>query len=495
MRRIDEPKGRWTAFHDPRIVVRCRSWALVSTWLVVLATGCASPVDVQRELVARMALGDYPGAIEIVEDEKAGAYGGRNRLLYFLERGMLLHVAGDYTESNRVFERAKRLGERLYTRSVGNAGLSLMSNDLALDYAGENFERTLIHLFAALNYQQLGRHDSALVEVRQLADYLRKLQVDSLGENIYQEDAFARYLSALLHEASGDVDAAFVDYKKAVSAYGDYLTRFAVPRPQSLGPNAARVAADLGEWAREDLKALGNEGAPRLVPEEAGEVIVLHYNGLSPVKAETRFTIPFSEAWLMVLALRAMADEADAAKIDRATAVYSQIAGIDIVSVAFPKFVDRPYAIERMAIRVPGAFDATPPELVEDIGAIARRDLDDRIVRIRTRAIARAAIKYALQKAAERAALELAGDYGGLIRAVTMLGGNLARYGSERADQRVWSTLPDEIWMSTLVLPAGSHDLTIDFLDAGQRVVESRIVSGVEVAPGGREYVIVRTVR
>ncbi|MBW2422961.1 MAG: hypothetical protein JRG86_01850 [Deltaproteobacteria bacterium] len=49
--------------------------------------------------------------------------------------------------------------------------------------------------------------------------------------------------------------------------------------------------------------------------------------------------------------------------------------------------------------------------------------------------------------------------------------------------------------MSTLVLPAGSHDLTIDFLDAGQRVVEARIVSGVEVAPGGREYVIVRTVR
>jgi hypothetical protein len=461
MRRIDEPTGQWSAFHDFRIVVQRRSTALVSAWLLVLATGCASPVDVQHELAARMALGDYPGAIEIVEDEKAGAYGGRNRLLYFLERGMLLHVAGDYTKSNRVFEKAKRLGDRLYTRSVGNAGLSLMSNDLALDYAGENF----------------------------------KLQVDSLGENVYQEDAFARYLSALLHEASGDVDAAFVDYKKAVSAYGAYLTRFAVPRPQSLGPNAARVAADLGEWAGEDLEALGSEGVPRLVPEDAGEVIVLHYNGLSPIKAETRFTIPFSEAWLMVLALRAMADDADAATIDRATAVYSQIAGVDIVSVAFPKFVDRPYAIERMAIRVPGAFDATPPELVEDIGAIARRDLDDRIVRIRTRAIARAAIKYALQKAAERAAVEMGGDYGGLIQAVTMLGGNLARYASERADQRVWSTLPDEIWMSTLVLPAGSHDLTIDFLDARQRVVESRVVSGVEVVPGSREYVIVRTVR
>jgi hypothetical protein len=408
---------------------------------------------------------------------------------------MLLHVSGEYAASNAAFEVAKRIGEDLYTTRLGNAGLSLMVNDYALDYAGENFERTLIHLFSALNYRMLGDRDSALVEVRQMGDYLRKLQVDSPNENVYQEDAFARYLSALLYESQGELDSAFVDFKKAAKAYSDYRAAFSVPPPSSLLPDAERVAMQLGRWASEDLQAFGSEGRARLLPEGAGEIIVLHYNGLLPVKDQTKITIPFSEAWLMVLALQAVARPADSMEIQRATAVASQIAGVDIVSVAFPKFVDRPYSIARMQVRVDAALETTPPALVEDVGAIARKDLADRIARIRTRAIARAAIKYALQKAAEAAVQESAGEYAAILGAATQITGNLARFASEQADQRVWSTLPDEIWMSSIFVPAGSHDLRIDFHDAGGRVVESRVVSSVEVMPGQREFVIVRTVR
>lgn len=472
---------------------RAAVWLLVL--LTPLAVGCGSTAKVQQSLALKMRAGDYPGALAVVERERDRVYGGRNRLLYHLDRGMLLHVAGEYAASNAAFEVAKRIGEDLYTTRLGSAGLSLMANDYALDYAGENFERTLIHLFSALNYRMLGDRESALVEVRQLGDYLRKLQVDSPNENVYQEDAFARYLSALLYESQGDLDAAFVDFKKAVKAYSDYRAAFSVPPPRSLLPDAERVAMRLGRWAREDLAAFGSEGRARVLPEGAGEIIVLHYNGLLPVKDQTKITIPFSEAWLMVLALQAVARPSDGAEIQRATAVASQIAGVDIVSVAFPKFVDRPYSIARMQVRVVDALDTTPPALVEDIGAIARKDLADRIVRIRARAIARAAIKYALQKAAEAAVQESAGEYGALLGAATQITGNLARFASEQADKRLWSTLPDEIWMSSIFVPAGSHDLRIDFRDAGGRIVESRVVSSVEVMPGQREFVIVRTVR
>ena len=471
----------------------------MAAWLLVLLTplvvGCGSTSRVQERLASKMMARDYPGALAIVERERNGAYGGRNRLLYHLDRGMLLHVAGEYAASNAAFEVAKRIGEDLYTARLGNAGLSLMTNDYALDYAGENFERTLIHLFSSLNYRMLGDRESALVEIRQLGDYLRKLQVDSPNENVYQEDAFARYLSALLYESEGELDSAFVDFKKAAEAYSDYRAVFSVPPPDSLLPDAERVAMRLGRWAREDLEAFGSEGRARVLPEGAGEIIVLHYNGLLPVKDQTKITVPFSEAWLMVLALQASARPSDAAKIQRATAVASQIAGVDIVSVAFPKFVDRPYSIARMQVRVADALDTTSPTLVEDIGAIARKDLADRIVRIRTRAIARAAIKYALQKAAEAAVQEAGGEYGALLGAATQIAGNLARFASEQADKRLWSTLPDEIWMSSIFVPAGSHDLRIDFHDAGGRIVESRVVSSVEVMPGQREFVIVRTVR
>jgi hypothetical protein len=463
--------------------------------LVVLSLGCASTGKVQQQLVEKMRVGDYAGALGIVESQRDGAFKGKNRLLYYFERAMLLQLDGHYAESNVAFENAKLVGDELYTESVSNIGLSLFSNDYALDYAGENFERTLVHLFSALNYLLLREPDSALVEIRQVGEYLRKLQVDSTNENVYQEDAFARYLSALVYESGGELDSAFVGYKKAAVAYQDYGTEYAVARPASLMANAERVARRLGAWAEDDLRNLGGDGQWRVLPSGAGEVLVLHYNGLSPIKGQNKFTIPFSQAWPLAVAFQAAAPSGDRANVNRAIAFSSSISGVDVVSVAFPQFVDRPYTIALMRPQADAAFEVSNPELVEDIGAIAEKDLADRIVRIRTKTIARAAIKYALQKGAEIAAKESSDEYGELLSLATQITGNIARYASEQADKRVWSTLPDQIWMSSVVLPAGSHDLTIDFLNERGVVVESRIVPGIQVSDGSRQFVIVRTVR
>ena len=463
--------------------------------LILWQAACASPGRVQQQLADQMLLGNYPVALQLVEAEKTRSFGGKNRLLYFLERGMLLHVAGQYAESNQAFEEAKRIGNALYTRSLSAEGLSLMTNDYALDYAGENFERTLIHLFSAMNYLQLEDSDSALVEIRQVGDYLRKLQTDTSNENVYQEDAFARYLSALVYEAGGELDAALVDYKKALDAYADYAADYAVARPSSLYGNAGRVAGRLGSWAANDLMGLGWDGRVREIPEGSGELVILHYNGLAPIKDQDRFTIPFSEAWPLVLALQASADDSARREINEATAFASQLAGVDIVSVVFPKYVPRRYSIALMEPRAEAATQIIGPELVEDIGAIAEKDLADRIVRIRTKAIARAAIKYAIQKGAEAAARSAQEDYGELMAVGTSIIGNIARYASEQADKRVWSTLPDEIWMSSMILPAGQHDVEVDFLTAQSVRVETRKIPGVEIQPGGRRFVILRTVK
>ena len=98
--------------------------------------GCVSTGAVQQELEAHMRLGDYPTAIQTVEDQRERAYRGKNRLLYFLERGMLLQVDGQYADSNTAFETAKRVANELYATSVSGTGISLMTNDYALDYAG-----------------------------------------------------------------------------------------------------------------------------------------------------------------------------------------------------------------------------------------------------------------------------------------------------------------------------------------------------------------------
>ena len=483
-------KSRTDRLERPRAIA-----AVVMAVLVAFVVGCESTGKVQQQLGEKMLLGDYPGALAVVENQKTKSFDGKNRLLYFLERGMLLHVHGQYEKSNVAFEEAKRIADALYTKSLTNEGFSLMSNDYALDYAGENFERTLIHLFAALNYVLLEEPDSALVEIRQVGDYLRKLQVDSTNENVYQEDAFARYLSALLYESGGELDSAFVDYKKAAAAYRAYGSDYAVAEPSSLRRNAERVASRLGACAQEDLRSEGEDVPPRLLPEGAGESVILHYNGLLPIKGQDKYTIPFSRAWPLAVAFQAAAQTGDRADVNRAIAFSSQIAGADVVAVAFPKFVDRPYSITRMRPNASDALEISRPELVEDIGAIAEKDLADRIVRIRTRVIARAAIKYAIQKGAEIAVRQAGGEYGDLLAAVTQVTGNIARFASEQADKRGWSTLPDQIWMSSVVLPEGTHDFSVDFLNAQQIVIESRAISGIQVLAGRRQFIIVRTVK
>jgi hypothetical protein len=469
--------------------------ALVLSIAVAVLVGCASTGRIQQQLELQMQAGNYGAALALVEQQRNGALGGKNRLLYYLERGMLLHLDGQYAESNAAFEEAKRIGQALYTKSLSSEGISLMTNDYALDYAGENFERTLIHLFAAMNYSQLGDSDAALVEARQVGEYLRKLQIDTTNENVYQEDAFARYLAALLYESAGEYDAALVAYKKAIAAYGEYGRTFSVGMPGSLFPNAERVAGRLGRWAREDLADLGSPGVAREIPSGSGELVILHYNGLSPVKSQTRITVPFVEAWPLVLALQASADDEARQQIGQATTFVGSIRGVDVVSVVFPKFVDRSYSIARMEPRVAGAAQTTGPELVEDIGAIAEKDLEDRKARIYTKAVARAAIKYAIQKGAEAAAQQADSDYGALLGASAQVVGNIARFASEQADKRVWSSLPDQIWMSSMILPAGAHDVQVDFLSASGGVIETRTIPQVEIAAGGRRFLLLRTVR
>ena len=53
-------------------------------------------------------------------------YGTRNRLLYSMDRGMTLHLAGDYVQSNNQLENAALEVERLYTanRPDGNCRVS-----------------------------------------------------------------------------------------------------------------------------------------------------------------------------------------------------------------------------------------------------------------------------------------------------------------------------------------------------------------------------------
>ena len=70
----------------------------------------------------------------------------------------------------------------------------------------------------------------------------------------------------------------------------------------------------------------------------------------------------------------------------------------------------------------------------------------------------------------------------------------MLRGATEVADKRAWFSVPEEIWVSQLDLPAGDHTLQIDYHDAYGAVVSSE-QADVTIRPGRRSFVMVRTMR
>jgi hypothetical protein len=468
----------------PALIVSCILIAAVSL-------ACASPRKVNEDMLVYMEAGDHLGAVMVLDEAKDSAYKDKNAFLYYLERGMELHYAGEYEESNVSFHEATRLAEELYTVSISGEVATFMVNDNARPYYGQNFERALVHAFSALNYQALDQIDEALVEIRRLNYFLRKLTVD--GEtNTYDDDAFAHYLAGIFFAESGELDEAFIAYKKALDAYAAYAGKYGVKTPATLYVDAARTARKLGTWAVDELRDHYGEIEADLPKEGSGQAVVLHYNGRAPVKIDVFIDMAFGDGWAYVNQIKA--EDEGSEDVARASGMISAIAGTESVRIAFPEYRRIPKVIQRMSVRAGEDGQPVPAVLVENIAAIAEKDLSDHIARIRAKAIARAMVKYAIGRAAEEAAKQAGGNYGALAGALIKVTSAVVRGATEVADKRAWFTAPEEIWISQVDLPAGDHTLEITYHDAQGGIVSSEEAE-VTITPGRKSFVVVRTLQ
>ena len=101
--------------------VRARAAVAVVLAAVVALSGCATYTARQKGLVDRLAAGDYDAALSTVEKNRRG----KDLLLYWLEKGLILHYADRWQESNAAFEAGEQLAADLYTKSLSEAALSV----------------------------------------------------------------------------------------------------------------------------------------------------------------------------------------------------------------------------------------------------------------------------------------------------------------------------------------------------------------------------------
>jgi hypothetical protein len=424
-------------------------------------SGCAGPsIKAKQTSNQMMASGNFEGAAAFLEKAKEKEYGKHNAVLYHLDVGTVLHHAGKFKESDEHFDMAERRMEELYTKSVSQAAGTLLLNDTTQEYSGEVFERALTNVFRALNYVFLGQPDEALVEARKVEQFLDEVNAKRERKSVYKDDAFARYLDSLLYSDSGKPDDARISYEAAKSAYQWYASKYQTPAPEF--------------------------GLKPLDKDEGGEVVFIHFNGIAPRKISKTFQVAWNEGLLAMKASKG--DSQDAATQQQVeNALRAGIVG-NAITVAYPDYVQDPFSIVASELRLGDASAKTL--LMEDVSAIAAGDLKDRIAVIRTRAIARATIKFLLAKAAEKQAEKQGGKSLALL---TKIVGSAVAAATEVADTRGWSTLPAQIRMARLRLPPGRHDLSATFTNAANAVVATHLFQGVEVRKGKRTYIAYRT--
>lgn len=338
-------------------------------------------------------------------------YGKKNELLYWLDRGFILHVAGRYKESIDAFERAKIKFDELYTLSVTEIANSFLTNNYRESYRGHDGEYVWVNIFQALNYAALGDINESLVEARQVDVKLQLIngRYGPNPKNVYREDAFARLLAGVLYQAGGADDDARISFKKAKDIYErDYVKNYTTPLP--------------------GLLKLLNEG----FDDSKAYVYLIQYTGQVPIK------IPQD--------------------------VYLPAGGLLFTKMSFPVYADRPSAFRSSVFIAKGPYTelSFPTELGEDIGAISKQILENRKLMVGAKSVLRPGMKLAAEKVVEHEVQERYGDWAAL--GVQLLG-TLYNLSSEQADLRGWESLPEHIRIARLVLDPGEYEFFVDNTD------------------------------
>ena len=417
--------------------------------------GCASYSSsfsvIQNDLADRQ----YDAALQEIEKQSITK---TDRVLYLLNKGMVLSMKGDFAASNRALEAAKDEMDRLYATSVSENVLSLTVNDTMVSYAGDDYEQVLVHLYMALNYLELGQTDDARVEALQIDAKLREIG-EKIPDNNYVEDAFSLYLTGLIYEDSGEWSDAMISYRQAYVAYKKYKQAYKVPMPRMLKFDLLRLSKlhglndEFAEYTKEFGIEQNQESAD--TPEH-GELVFVLNNGLAPIKRERYIYAgnPLSETK---------------------------------ERIAVPYYESRTNDVG--AARITVADNSAHTELMENIDAMAKSSLDARMPAIIASAVARGG-NNAKQNATQNSNNDDSSLMGTLWAMV------VGTFTTQRADTRSWLTLPADIHMARLSLPPGKYNIKVELLGKGKKkykrlqVQDAREYNDVAINKGKMTFLV-----
>ncbi|WP_130472511.1 COG3014 family protein [Candidatus Magnetaquicoccus inordinatus] len=399
---------------------------------MLISAGCAGAMrsynSELRETTQLLAASRPDLAVQVLEQNNTSE---QKDLLYFLEKGTLLRLQGEFAGSRDQWLEADRrvrewedLARSNPSKLLGDIG-SLLVNDKVRPYEGYDYEKVLLTALLAMDHMALGEWDVARTEIkkthereaiiaefhakkvmqeeteakkRQVTRTVKDLQgypVDTLNDpqvialkNGYQ-NAFSHYLAGFVYEALNEPSLAAPGYRQAIE----------------LRPDIA--------FLQEGLKQL-DQRKERTAAGKSDVLFVLE-GGLAPARSSLMIPLP--------------------------------VPAVGLVSISFPVIPNNPTADYRLSSLMV-EDTSIPMATVTHVDAMARRTLADDMPGIILRSTLRAVTRGVAQHQTNKKGNELAS-------LAIMLGGLVM----ESADERSWRTLPATIQLGRAALKPGKYTM------------------------------------
>ncbi|WP_028024064.1 COG3014 family protein [Enterovibrio calviensis] len=385
--------------------------------------------------------GQYEQALDALPESVDGD------LLDGMERGRLALLAGDNVVSKEGFDQAdvaavEQQKQAVIQVSEGfNQAGALLSNDNILTYTPPDYELGFLHLYLMLGYLQDGDLTAALVESRranrvqeearkirdaELRNASKSAKTNGISDNVGAilsrypdagdklgavQNGYLFYLSALLYEAEGNLNGAFIDYSRALTV---------APDNQYIADATMRVAFKQGRHSELDLleKRYGDYRRPL---RSQSQLVVINEQGVVNARQDWRLPI-----WLT---------DSDGY--------------LETYSLALPYYTFFS-AKPQQSIGIDG-MTVTPSALV-NVNAMAQHALSEAMPAMSVRQILRLVAKNEMRKSLSK------NDESGVGNLVA----NIFNVLTEQPDTRSWQTLPESAGVFAGVYSGNQHVVTVD---------------------------------
>lgn len=416
-----------------------------------------------------------------VKEVKVDGKWNPDELLHYLERGRLAQISQQDAQSVKAYREAinlfdeKDLGAVVELSGVRDKGASFIVNDNAIPYMGETFERGFLHTYQALNYLMAKDLESAGVEIRRLNRVQKnallnnekgliqqqkqaKKKLNGIPFDVHKnqngfdekfgamdreaaklkysfQNGFGFYVSGLVYELRGELNDAYIDYKKALDLNVDN---------EFVQQDVSRLSQQLGFASKSTgskstlLKSTQSE-------TDHGEIVVLYERGFVPHKQEVSFSVP-----------------------DRMGR---------LISISFPIYKVNSFPSERASLGI--WIDTIPhskTEMLSETSPMVAKAMKDKRPMMIARQVARGFTKAELHHQSEKNAGVLGSFVANIYSIIT-----------ERADLRSWLSLPNNAQLGRYSVKAAEYPLRMVDRKTGLRH-EMKVV--VEVGRKTIVYVV-----